>query len=82
MFSHIARIARLVAVTFGLAAVDLLPQAFAQSSQVDLEWALFNQILMIGIAVGIVVFGLLFYAVIRYREKPSKPDDKNKLGAK
>jgi heme/copper-type cytochrome/quinol oxidase subunit 2 len=46
-----------------------LPLAFAQSSQVDAEWALFNQILIIGIIVGIVVFGLLFYAIIRFREK-------------
>jgi heme/copper-type cytochrome/quinol oxidase subunit 2 len=29
---------------------------------------------MIGIVVGIVVFGLLFYAIIRYREKPQKPE--------
>ena len=46
-----------------------LPLAFAQSSQVEAEWALFNQILIIGIIVGIVVFGLLFYAIIRFREK-------------
>jgi heme/copper-type cytochrome/quinol oxidase subunit 2 len=50
--------------------VGLIPQVFAQSSQVAAEWGLFNQILMIGIAVGVVVFGLLFYALIRYREKP------------
>jgi heme/copper-type cytochrome/quinol oxidase subunit 2 len=49
------------------------PIAFAQSSQVSLEWALFNQIMIIGIVVGIVVFGLLFYAIIRFREKPQKP---------
>lgn len=47
-------------------------RAAAQSSQVDAEWALFNQILFIGIAVGIVVFGLLFYALIKYRERPAK----------
>jgi heme/copper-type cytochrome/quinol oxidase subunit 2 len=35
-----------------------------------MEWALFNQILIIGIIVGVVVFGLLFYAIIRFREKP------------
>ena len=35
-----------------------------------MEWALFNQILIIGIIVGLVVFGLLFYAIIRFREKP------------
>jgi heme/copper-type cytochrome/quinol oxidase subunit 2 len=34
-----------------------------------MEWALFNQILIIGIIVGVVVFGLLFYAIIRFREK-------------
>lgn len=45
---------------------------YAQSSQVAAEWGLFNQILIIGIVVGIVVFGLLFYAIIRYREKPEK----------
>jgi len=55
-----------------LGAVGLIPQAAAQSSQVAIEWALFNQILMIGIAVGIVVFGIMFYALIRYREKPNK----------
>ena len=49
-----------------------LPLAFAQSSQVEAEWTLFNQILIIGIIVGIVVFGLLFYAIIRFREK--KPE--------
>ena len=49
-----------------------MPSAFAQSPQVAAEWALFNQILIIGILVGIVVFGLLFYALIRYREKPTK----------
>jgi len=48
------------------------PEASAQSPQVAREWALFNQILMIGIVVGIVVFGLMFYAIIRYREKPGK----------
>jgi len=54
----------------------LFPLAHAQS-QVDREWALFNQILVIGILVGIVVFGLLFYAVIRYREKPENKAEKN-----
>ena len=54
----------------------LLPLAHAQS-QADREWALFNQILVIGILVGIVVFGLLFYAVIRYREKPENKAEKN-----
>jgi len=27
---------------------------------------------MIGIVVGIVVFGLMFYAIIKYREKPQR----------
>jgi heme/copper-type cytochrome/quinol oxidase subunit 2 len=49
-----------------------LPSVSAQSPQVTREWALFDQILMIGIVVGIVVFGLMFYALIRYREKPQK----------
>ncbi len=49
-----------------------LPLAAAQSSQAAVEWALFNEILLIGIIVGIVVYGLLFYAIIRYREKPEK----------
>ena len=68
-----------VHLTAGLATVflafvlsALLPAAEAQSSQVEAEWALFNEILIIGIIVGIVVFGLLFYAVIRYREKPGE----------
>ena len=50
--------------------------AAAQSSQVTAEWALFNQILLIGIVVGIVVFGLMFYALIKYRERPNKPGAK------
>jgi heme/copper-type cytochrome/quinol oxidase subunit 2 len=49
-----------------------LPVTFAQSPEVSAEWALFNQILIIGIATGIVVFGIMFYAIIRYREKPQK----------
>lgn len=53
-----------------LALLFSVPSAFAQSFQVEAEWALFNQILIIGIIVGLVVFGLLFYAIIRYREKP------------
>jgi heme/copper-type cytochrome/quinol oxidase subunit 2 len=48
------------------------PLAAAQSPEVHAEWALFNQILVIGIAVGVVVFGLLFYAIIRYRDRPQK----------
>ena len=53
-----------------------IPFAFAQSSQVEMEWALFNQILIIGIIVGLVVFGLMFYAIIRYREKPHQAGTK------
>ena len=53
--------------------VGLLPLVSAQST-ISREWALFNQILMIGIVVGIVVFGLMFYAIIRYRERPQKPE--------
>jgi heme/copper-type cytochrome/quinol oxidase subunit 2 len=52
------------------------PLAFAQSSQAAAEWALFNQILIIGIIVGIVVFGLMFYAIIRFREKPQNAGGK------
>ncbi len=69
---------RLQAANFILGALALvavasllsLPAAFAQSPEVSAEWALFNQILIIGIATGIVVFGIMFYAIIRYREKP------------
>ena len=53
-----------------------IPFAFAQSSQVEMEWALFNQILIIGIIVGVVVFGLLFYAIIRFREKTHEAGEK------
>jgi heme/copper-type cytochrome/quinol oxidase subunit 2 len=49
-----------------------IPLAFAQSPEVSAEWALFNQILIIGIGVGLVVFGIMFYAIIRYREKPQR----------
>jgi len=49
-----------------------MPVTFAQSPEVSAEWALFNQILIIGIATGIVVFAIMFYAIIRYREKPQK----------
>jgi heme/copper-type cytochrome/quinol oxidase subunit 2 len=65
--------ARLLTLALSLSILYSTPQAAAQSFQVDAEWALFNQILMIGIAVGIVVFGLMFYAIIRYREKPNRP---------
>ena len=56
----------------GLAILSYLPFVAAQSSQVAAEWALYNQIMIIGIIVGLVVFGLLFYAIIKYREKPQK----------
>jgi heme/copper-type cytochrome/quinol oxidase subunit 2 len=52
--------------------VVLIPLASAQSPQVAREWALFNQILMIGIVVGIVVFGLMFYAIVKYRDRPQR----------
>jgi len=53
-------------------AVCTLPYVLAQSPEVSAEWALFNQILFIGIIVGLVVFGLMFYAIIRYRERPEQ----------
>jgi heme/copper-type cytochrome/quinol oxidase subunit 2 len=53
-------------------AFSALPYAFAQSPEVSAEWALFDQILFIGIIVGIVVFGIMFYAIIRYRERPDE----------
>jgi heme/copper-type cytochrome/quinol oxidase subunit 2 len=64
--------ARLLPLALISAILYSTPKAAAQSSQVTAEWALFNQILMIGIAVGIVVFGLMFYAIIRYRETPNR----------
>lgn len=62
----------LVAIMVFFFAGCALPYAFAQSPEVSAEWALFNQILFIGILVGLVVFGLMFYAIIRYREKTSQ----------
>jgi heme/copper-type cytochrome/quinol oxidase subunit 2 len=56
----------------GLFVAGSIPFVAAQPSQVAREWALFNEILLIGIVVGIVVYGLMFYAVIRYRERPAK----------
>jgi heme/copper-type cytochrome/quinol oxidase subunit 2 len=55
-----------------LAFASSVPSAAAQSSQAAAEWMLFDQILFIGIIVGIVVFGLMFYALIKYRERPAK----------
>ena len=57
---------------FTIASLLEVPLAFAQSPEVSAEWALFDQILIIGIATGIVVFGIMFYAIIRYREKPQE----------
>lgn len=48
------------------------PSVFAESFQSRVEWALFNEILIIGIIVGIIVYALLFYAIVRFREKPHK----------
>ncbi|HUK27766.1 MAG TPA: cytochrome c oxidase subunit II transmembrane domain-containing protein [Candidatus Acidoferrales bacterium] len=61
-----------------LTVLSSLPLSFvyAQSPEVEAEWALFNQILIIGIIVGIVVFGLMFYAIIRYRDRPQKVSGK------
>ena len=61
-----------ISVTILLAPIYAAPSAFAQSPEVSAEWALFNQILLIGIAVGLVVFGIMFYAIIRYREKTQR----------
>jgi len=69
-------VARLFPLTISLLLTGSIPAAAAQSSQLAAESALFNEILYIGIAVGIVVFGLLFYAIIRYREKPTKASAK------
>ena len=74
MYPSMVRLAaRLSPLAVVLSLMGSMPLAAAQSSQVVAEWALFYQILYIGIAVGIVVFGLLFYAIIRYREKPAEP---------
>ena len=67
---------RFLQVTIALAVIGSIPRAYAQSTQVEAEWALFNQILMIGIVVGVIVFGLLFYAIIRYRERPNSAEVK------
>jgi len=58
--------------TFTILSLLQVPLALAQSPEVSAEWALFNQILIIGIATGILVFGVMFYAIIRYREKPQE----------
>ena len=59
-------------LTAVVASLLSVPFASAQSPEIDAEWALFNQILVIGIVVGLVVFGLMFYAIVRYRERPQK----------
>jgi len=72
MLARLARLRLYFATLLGVSIALVVPSAFAQSSQVEIEWRLFNEILVIGIVVGIVVFGLLFYAIIRYRERPVK----------
>jgi hypothetical protein len=62
----------LLAALSALVPLYTAPCVFAQSPEVSAEWALFNQILLIGIAVGIVVFGIMFYAIVRYRERPQR----------
>jgi len=75
--SFVLRVAPKLSALVGLCLFYFsIPFAFAQSSQVETERALFNQILIIGIIVGIVVFGLLFYAIIRFREKPHQAGEK------
>ena len=77
MQAYVLRFALKLSALAGLAVFFFsISSAFAQSSQVEDEWALFNQILIIGIIVGLVVFGLLFYAIIRFREKPQRPGAK------
>jgi heme/copper-type cytochrome/quinol oxidase subunit 2 len=61
-----------IAALVALAFCGDFPSALAQSPEVSAEWGLFNQILLIGFGVGIVVFGIMFYAIIRYREKPQR----------
>jgi heme/copper-type cytochrome/quinol oxidase subunit 2 len=67
----------LIATLVDVASLLTVPSTLAQSPEVSAEWALFNQILLIGIAVGIVVFGIMFYAIIRYREKPHRAGAKS-----
>ena len=63
------RLTARLSTLLGLIILLSLPFAAAQSSQAAAEWDLFNQILLIGIIVGIVVYGLMFYAIIKFREK-------------
>ena len=65
-------VSSLVSVIVFFFALCDLSFAAAQSPEVSAEWALFNQILFIGIIVGLVVFGIMFYAIIRYRERPNQ----------
>jgi heme/copper-type cytochrome/quinol oxidase subunit 2 len=67
-----SRLRLILATLTTLLSLLSVPLAAAQSPEADAEWALFNQILTIGIVVGMVVFGLMFYAIIRYRERPQK----------
>jgi len=61
---------RFAAALAALTPICVLPAVYAQSPEASAEWALFDQILLIGIVVGMVVFGIMFYAIIRYRERP------------
>lgn len=72
MQAHALRLTARLSAVVGLLVLFSVPLASAQSSQAAAEWALFNQILLIGIVVGIVVYGLMFYAIIKFREKPGK----------
>lgn len=72
MHAHPLCLTARLSAAVGLIVLFPVPLASAQSSQAEAEWALFNQILLIGILVGLVVFGLMFYAIIKYREKPQK----------
>jgi heme/copper-type cytochrome/quinol oxidase subunit 2 len=56
-------------LALSIALAESVPRAAAQSSQAAIEWGLFHEILFIGVIVGIVVYGLLFYVVIKFREK-------------
>lgn len=47
----------------------MLPKVYAESPVARQVWSLYNLILIIGIAVGVLVIGTLLYAVVRYREK-------------
>jgi heme/copper-type cytochrome/quinol oxidase subunit 2 len=69
---HLARLFVVLSSFTAVVSSLSVPFAAAQSPEVNAERALFNQILIIGIVVGMVVFGLMFYAIVRYRERPQK----------